>query len=273
MLHRQVEVLADVGQAGDGIEQPVVDALRIAVERAQPLDARDRGDLLDQLGQAALPALVGAIAGRVLRDERELAHALRGQAAHLLEDIRLRTAAVAATDQRNRAVGAAVVAALADADVRAVLGCGQHAAVLKERAVVVRVDGALSGECLADGLVDLLILVDAEDRIDLGHLLADGFRVALGEAARRHQQAAHAGLLVLRHFKEGGDGLLLGGLDEAAGVDDDDLGPGRVIDDLIAVRGEVAEHLLGIDAVFAASQGNESDCRSQWNAPSAQMRG
>ena len=41
--------------------------------------------------------------------------------------------------------------------------------------------------------------------VDLGHLLKDCLRIALREASRRHQQAALARLLILRHLKDGGN--------------------------------------------------------------------
>ena len=276
MLHRQVKIIADVRQALHRIQQALVHALGIAVQRAQPFHAGNRGDFLDELGQLALPAVVRAVTRGVLRDERKLLHALRRQRLHLGQNIRLRAAAVAAADHRNRAVRAPVVAALADADVRAVFRRGQHAAKLVELAVVVGIDGAAALSGFLQRFVELLIVVHAHDHVHLGHLLADGLRVTLGKAARRHQQAAAARLLVARHFKQRGDGFFLRGLDESAGVDDDHLRPRRVGNDLIAVLLEHREHLLGIDAIFAASQRDQPNCCCQndcsFNCRSGKLR-
>ena len=145
-----------------------------------------------------------------------------------------------------------------------------------ELSVVVGVNGAAALCGLLNGLIELLIVVHAHNHVHLGHLLADGLRVALREAARRHQQAAAARLLVARHFKQRGDGFFLRGLDEAAGVDDDDLRPRRVGNDLIAVLLEHREHLLGIDAIFAASQRDQPNCCCQndcsFNCRSGKLR-
>ena len=276
VLHRQIEVIADVRQALHRIQQALVHTLGIAVQRAQPVHAGNRGDLLDQLRQLALAAVVRAVARRVLRDERKFLDALRRQLPDLGQNIRLRAAAVAAADHRNRAIRAPVVASLADADVGAVFRRGQHAAKFVELSVVVGVNGAAALCGLLNGLIELLIVVHAHNHVHLGHLLADGLRVALRKAARRHQQAAAARLLVARHFKQRGDGFFLCGLDEAAGVDDDDLRPRRVGNDLIAVLLEHREHLLGIDAIFAASQRDQPNCCCQndcsFNCRSGKLR-
>ena len=64
----------------------------------------------------------------------------------------------------------------------------------------------------------------AEEVIDLGHLRAELGRVALREAARDDELLAGAELLQLGHLEDRVDRLLLGLADEAARVDDDDLG-------------------------------------------------
>jgi hypothetical protein len=63
---------------------------------------------------------------------------------------------------------------------------------------------------------------------------------------------------VLDHLEDGVDGLLLGGVDEAAGVDDDDLGVFGARGELGSVVVEEAHHDLGVDEVFGAAEGDEA---------------
>ena len=48
-----------------------------------------------------------------------------------------------------------------------------------------------------------------------------------------------------------------GPLDEAAGVDDDEIGPVRLADQLVAVELQQAEHPLAIDEVLRAAEADE----------------
>ena len=132
-----------------------------------------------------------------------------------------------------------------------------------ELAVVVGVNGASALFGFPERLVELLIVVHAHDDVHFGHFLPNGFRIALGKAARRHQQAAAARLFVARHFKQRGNGLFLRGLNKSASVDNDDFRPRRIGNDLIAMLLEHREHLLGIHAVFAASQRDQPNCCCQ----------
>ena len=62
-----------------------------------------------------------------------------------------------------------------------------------------------------------------------------------------------AGGLVAGHFEDGVDGFLLGGVDEAAGVDDEDFGLFGVGGEARAGAVEQAHHDLGVDEVFGAA--------------------
>ena len=65
--------------------------------------------------------------------------------------------------------------------------------------------------------------------------------------------------LVLDHLEDGVDRLLLGGVDEAAGVDDDDLGVFGALSQLGAVVVEKPHHDFGVDEVFGAAERDEAD--------------
>ena len=74
-------------------------------------------------------------------------------------------------------------------------------------------------------------VVEAEHRVGLGELLGELLAVALGQAADRDDLlGAPSVMLEVGRLEERVDGVLLGLLDEAARVDDRDIGLGRVVD-------------------------------------------
>ena len=121
------------------------------------------------------------------------------------------------------------------------------------------------GGATADRADDFRYLPRAEDRIDLGDLLLQLGAVALGEAAGDDQAAAGAVLLVLRHLEDGVDRLLLGRIDERAGIHHEDVGVGRVVRQLVARLLRQPEHHLGIDEVFGTPQRDQSDFHYGYN--------
>ncbi len=66
-----------------------------------------------------------------------------------------------------------------------------------------------------------------------------------------------AALLV--RVEDGVDGFLLRGVDEGAGIDDEDIGFVGIGGDVHAAAGGVAEHDLGIDEVLGAAEGDHAD--------------
>ena len=113
----------------------------------------------------------------------------------------------------------------------------------------------------ARGGEDGFKLAGADDCVDLGDVLLDLVAVALDQAAGDDEALGFAAvlLLVLDHLEDGVDGLLLGGVDEAAGVDDEDLGVFGVGGELAAGVVEQAHHDLGVDEVLGAAEGDEAD--------------
>ncbi len=112
-----------------------------------------------------------------------------------------------------------------------------------------------------DGFEDMRDVAGAEHGVDLRDLLLQGVAVAFGEAAGDDQPAA-GGLLPGGHLQNRVDRLLLGAVDEGAGVHDDDVGAVGVGRDLVAGLFSCAEHDLGIDEVLRAAEGNEADLHS-----------
>ena len=79
----------------------------------------------------------------------------------------------------------------------------------------------------------------------------------LGQAAGDDHAAQLAAALELEHFVDRGERFLPGRLDEPAGVDDDEIGPARVVHQLVAVELQQAEHPLAIDEVLRAAEADE----------------
>ena len=61
--------------------------------------------------------------------------------------------------------------------------------------------------------------------------------------------------LELEHLADDGFRFLPRALDEAAGVDDDEIGPVRLGDERVAVERQRPEHLLAVDQVLGAAPG------------------
>ena len=111
---------------------------------------------------------------------------------------------------------------------------------------------------LADGH-DAFQLVGADEGVDFGHFLADIAAIAFHQAAGDDQLFGAADLLVLGHLEDGVHGLLLGGVDEAARVDHQDIGLIGMRRELVALGDELAHHDFAIDEVFGTAQTDKTD--------------
>ena len=204
---------------------------------------------------------VVAIAGGVLRDQRDLGHAPRGQCLAFRDDVLKRPGLISSADQRNRAIGAAVVAAVGDLHIGGVARRGQHAAGGEEAVVAIGEHGAQVFFRLRHHLGDAVVVLHAQKAVHLRHLRGQIAGIALGQAAGDEQLLQPARLLVLRHLEYGVDGFHLGGLDEAAGVDEDDVGLGGVSHDRVALLRQEAQQVLRIHAVLGTAQRDHSHGR------------
>ena len=157
---------------------------------------------------------------------------------------------------RDDAERAGVVAALADLHVGEPGRGRQHA----RQRVVVDPGGQVGPRLVARGGVarhraqDLGDLARAERRVDLRDLLAQLGVVALREAAGHDEAFRPADLLLARHLEDRVDGLLLGPVDERAGVDDDHVRLPGVGHELVAGALEPPEHHLAVDEVLGAPE-------------------
>ena len=131
MLDGDIQILDDLRLGCDGLDQLLVDLVRVDVVQSDPVESLDGTELPKKLGQQPLAvAQVGAVAAGVLGDHDHLLHALMGQDAGLIEHIVQVSGAELAPQGGDHAVGALVVAALGNFQVGIVLGGGQHTAAL-----------------------------------------------------------------------------------------------------------------------------------------------
>ena len=150
-----------------------------------------------------------------------------------------------------------MVAAFGDLHVREVARGGEHA----RRQVVVEVRLQRIGggwEALAD-IDDAVEFVGADEGVDFRHFVADIAAVALHQAAGDDQLFGAADFLVLGHLQDGVDRFFLGGVDETAGVDDQDVGLVGMVRQLVASGDELTHHDFTIDEVFGTAQTDETD--------------
>ena len=145
-----------------------------------------------------------------------------------------------------------MIAALGDLDVSEIPGRGQHA---RRRVVIqVRFEGiALGGLDTFAKTGDLFQLIGADHGVHFRHVLADVAAEAFDQASGDNQLLRAAGFLVLGHFENGVYRFLLGRIDEAARVDHDHIGIGRMRGQLVTLCGELAHHHLGIDEILRAA--------------------
>ncbi len=106
---------------------------------------------------------------------------------------------------------------------------------------------------------DVRVVVEAEHAVGLRQRVRQLLAVALGHAAHRHDGLGSAVPLEVIGLQEGVDGVLLGGVDEATGVDDGDVRVGGVLHEVPAVRLQAACELLRVHLVTGAAKSDECD--------------
>src|ERR1019366_7424385 len=109
-----------------------------------------------------------------------------------------------------------------------------------------------------DNLRNLLAAKDAHDVIDTGDFEQQVVFLAFRQTAGDDDGADAALVLQSEHLADDAERFLARGFDEAASVDDDDIGAVRIGDQRVAVLSKFAEHALGIDQVFRATKADES---------------
>ena len=156
---------------------------------------------------------------------------------------------VAAPDVGYRAEGAEAVAALRDLDE------GARPLDGAERLGQGGLPRRGQAEHVADHAHDAVLVLGAHEGGDLGELVGERVAVAGGHAAAHHDRAGADALRALLGELERGLDRLLGGRGEKrAGVDDGDVGVGRLGGLLEAVREQEGPHAVGVNLVLGAAE-------------------
>ena len=164
---------------------------------------------------------------------------------------------------RNDAERAGMIAAFGDLDVRGMLRRRENA----RREIVIQIRrqaaalAAPARNSPSDGRQNSFDFACSDDRVHFRNLLANLVAVALDQASGDDQFFRAAEFLVLGHLQDRVDRFFLRGRDEAAGVDDQDVGFVGARREFVAVARENAHHHLAIDEVLRASQADKSDFR------------
>ncbi len=126
VLQRHVEVGNNLFARAKLVDQLRRNRIRIGIQHAEPVDAVDALQMMEQVEQHGPTVAILTVAGGVLRNQRKLAYAAVGQTLCLVDELFERFTDEIAANQRNCAVGAAVVAAVRDSKICAVARRGQH---------------------------------------------------------------------------------------------------------------------------------------------------
>ena len=106
-------------------------------------------------------------------------------------------------------------------------------------------------------LGDFLAAEDADQVIDSRSIHEQRLFLPLGQAARHDHAPQFAAAFQLQHLVDGGERFLPGRLDEAAGVDDHEVGAARIVDQLVAVELQQPQHPLAVDEVLRAAEADK----------------
>ena len=115
--------------------------------------------------------------------------------------------------------------------------------------------------------------VEPQHGVGLGQLVGELLAVALGQAADRDDLLRPGVPLAGGGLEEHVDRVLLGLLDEAAGVDHRDVRVVGVVDEQPPLGGQAAGELLGVDLVAGAPQGHQGDAALRRRAHGAHSKG
>ena len=289
VLERQVEVGQDVADAEHGVQQRRTHLCGLQVADPNPVQAVDAAHLRQKGLQ--IGAEVTAVACGVLADQDGLTDTLFDQPPGLGDDVGRRTGKVGPTEARDRTEGAAPVAAGRDLQGRGrtpaqppaqdawAAGRRQPVGQLrvarhghsggaggtargrdrKQRPAVAGVvrSRPVAGDDAAQPRSDVGVVVEAEDGVRLWQGVGELGAVPLREAADRDHGLRGSRALVVGCGEQGVDRILLGRVDETAGVDQDRCGGRRVVDKGETVRGKAPGQFLRVDLVAGTPEADQ----------------
>ncbi len=264
MLDGEVEVGQDVPRAGHNLQQLVGDVVVETIEEAHPEVALQAVQRAQQGGERRAVAEVFAVGRDVLRHQVELTRAGREQGTSLPQQGLGGAAAQMPAELRDGAEGTGVVAPLGDFHI----GEGWPREAERGHRFVEgargqpRRDGHRHGAARGQGGQDLgqvVELIHAQEGVHLRKGLGHPPAVALGHAARDDHGLAGAVGLVGAGGEDVLRGLGAGGLDEGAGVHEDDVGAvGRRRERVTGLQ-QRARHHLAVGQVLGAAERDHPD--------------
>ena len=275
-LQGQVQLLADLGRLGHGLDRLGPQVLGVRAGEAHAPDALDGTDGTEQIGeQRSSLRDVATVGVHVLAEQRHLGHAAAGEELHLGHDVVERPADLRAAHGRDDAEGARVVTSGLNVHPRRVReltdGTGPKERIgprLRCRRVEDLHDGAFGlGPAQQAGRAGQV--VRAEHDVDPAHLLLNALAVLLGQAAADGDLQPGLGVHQLLEVPERPVQALIGVLADAAGVEHHDI---RVLHGgrrLQAVSHQQSGEPLRVVLVHLAPEGADEigagHCRSLGN--------
>ncbi len=210
------------------------------------------GAHLALLPDAGLVPDVDAVGAGVLRDDEQFLDAGLGQLFSLAQHVDHRPRDEVAAQGGDDAEGAAVVAAFGDLQI-GVVARGQLHALRRQKVDI----GVVRRGCrLVNRRHDALIGLRAGDGEHVGVLFADEVR------GRAHAAGDDDLAVLLQRRADGAQRFLAGRIEEAAGVDHDQVGTVVLAGDLVAFRAQPRDDALRIDERLRASEADEADAGS-----------
>ena len=191
-----------------------------------------------------MEVVAAPVAGDDLAEERDLAHAAFGELLALAHDFVHRPRALVAAGFRDDAEGAIHVAALLDRDESRDLFLLEHViadGVLRtgflgdvDDGVADGCAGLLRGAQVVEVIGHLVKFLRADNQVDVGQLVEERRAAVLRHAAEDAEDETRVALPLRRDVSGLADGLLLGGIADAAGVEQEHVALGLVCHHAIA---------------------------------------
>ena len=120
-------------------------------------------------------------------------------------------------------------------------------------------DGARRRRPTADGPDDVRYFASSENGVDFRNFLSELVAVALRKTAGHDEALTVAFRLMPRHVQDRVDRFLLGGVDESASIDDDDVRTRRIRREVVAGIACKPEHYLRVDEILGTPERDEPD--------------
>lgn len=106
-------------------------------------------------------------------------------------------------------------------------------------------------------LGNVLAAENADELVDLGTRFEERFALPFGQATGDDDAAELAAPFELKHLIDRGERFCAGCFDETARVDDRKIGAARIINELVTIELQQAEHSLAVHKVLRAAQADE----------------